>query len=87
MDALPLSSALLRYAGAAAAIDLALAGGDDYELLFTVPPRRRGEIEGLARRLDLPLTRIGAIRTEAGLHVLDESGREIPVSRAGWQHF
>ena len=40
-----------------------------------------------ARRLDLPLTRIGTIRADQGLHVLDEKGQELPVRKAGWQHF
>jgi thiamine-monophosphate kinase len=83
-DALPLSPAARDVPGAR---DAALAGGDDYELLFTAPPAQRGEIEALTPRLALPLTRIGAIRREPGLHVLDEAGREVPVAKAGWQHF
>jgi thiamine-monophosphate kinase len=83
-DALPLSEAA---GGLPGARDAALAGGDDYELLFTAPSQRRAEIAALARRLDLPLTRIGAIRAEPGLHVLDETGRELAVPSGGWQHF
>jgi thiamine-monophosphate kinase len=83
-DMLPFSPAARDLPGVR---DAALAGGDDYELLFTVPPNRRAEIQRLSHKLGLPLTRIGAIRTEAGLQVLDETGREISVSRAGWQHF
>jgi thiamine-monophosphate kinase len=83
-DALPLSAAARDLPGAR---DAALSGGDDYELLFTAPPERRTDIEALARRLGLPLTRIGAIRAELGLHVLDEKGQELPVRKAGWQHF
>jgi thiamine-monophosphate kinase len=83
-DAMPLSPAARGLPGAR---DAALTGGDDYELLFSAAPERRAEIEALPRRLELPLTRIGAIRTEPDLHVLDEAGREIPISKAGWQHF
>ena len=72
-DTLPLSDAARDLPGAR---DAALSGGDDYELLFTAPPQRRADIAALARRLDLPLTRIGAIRAEPGLHVLDEKGQE-----------
>jgi thiamine-monophosphate kinase len=81
---LPLSPAGRDLPGAR---DAALAGGDDYELLFTAPPERQADLEALARRLDLPLTRIGAIRTGAGLRVRDDAGREIHVPRGGWRHF
>jgi thiamine-monophosphate kinase len=83
-DALLLSPAARDLPGAR---DAALAGGDDYELLFTAPPKRRADIEALSRQLDLPLTCVGEMQAEAGLHVLDETGRELPVPKAGWQHF
>jgi thiamine-monophosphate kinase len=83
-EALPLSAAARGLPGAR---DAALSGGDDYELLFTAPPERRDALGALARRLDLPLSRIGAIHAEPGLRVLDETGRELAVRRTGWQHF
>jgi thiamine-monophosphate kinase len=83
-DALPLSAAARDLPGAREA---ALSGGDDYELLFTAPAGRRAAIEALSSQLDLPLTRIGAIQAGPDLQVLDEAGREIPISKAGWQHF
>jgi thiamine-monophosphate kinase len=83
-DGLPLSAAARDLPGAA---DAALAGGDDYELLFTAPPDRRDAIATLATRLRLPLTRIGAIHAGQGLRVLDAAGRELPVAHTGWQHF
>jgi thiamine-monophosphate kinase len=83
-DQLPLSAAARDLPGSREA---ALAGGDDYELLFTAPPKRRGEIEALARRLELPLTRIGEIRAGSNLSILDAAGQEIEVTNRGWQHF
>jgi thiamine-monophosphate kinase len=41
-----------------------LAGGDDYELVFTAPAARQPQIAALSLALDLPLTRIGTV--EAG---------------------
>ena len=83
-DALPLSAAARDLPGAR---DAALAGGDDYELLFTAPPKRRAEIAVLARQLDLPLTRIGAIHAGSDVSILDAAGQEIDVTTGGWQHF
>lgn len=81
-DLLPLSSPDL-----AGAQEAALSGGDDYELLFTAQPSQRDAIEGLAKKLDLPLTRIGAIHADAGIRVLDATGAEVHPKRTGWQHF
>src|SRR5215218_296082 len=43
----------------------AVAGGDDYELLFTLRPSWRGRLRGVQRHLaDLPITRIGTVTKE-----------------------
>lgn len=63
--ALPVSAALQRTAGGAQQRALALGGGDDYELLFTVPPEHRAAITLLARQL--PLSCIGEIVTAPGV--------------------
>jgi thiamine-monophosphate kinase len=81
-DLLPLSAADLP-----GAQDAALSGGDDYELLFTAPPSQRDAIGGLARKLALPLTRIGQMQATPGIRVLDATGAEVHPARTGWQHF
>jgi thiamine-monophosphate kinase len=64
-----------------------LAGGDDYELLFTAPPARRKELEALGAEIGLALTRIGAIRLgDPSLVVFDAQGRPLPVTH-GYDHF
>jgi thiamine-monophosphate kinase len=83
-DQVPLSSAARDLPGAREA---ALAGGDDYELLFTAPSKRRAEIAALSRQLDLPLTRVGAIRAGSDLRLLDAAGQKLDVANRGWQHF
>lgn len=45
----------------AARLALQLAGGDDYELLFTAHLGKHAEIKALSQALNLPLTRIGQI--------------------------
>jgi thiamine-monophosphate kinase len=67
--------------------EAALSGGDDYELLFTAPVGRREDVAALARRLGLPLTRIGRMEAGSRVRVLDETGQEIAPARRGWQHF
>ena len=64
-----------------------LSGGDDYELLFTVPRERREAVHALSRELGLRLTRIGAVqRGEAQLAVLGSDGRPLSF-KPGFDHF
>jgi thiamine-monophosphate kinase len=64
-----------------------LSGGDDYELVFTAPRERRGDVEAISRALALPLARVGAIVAgEPVLRVLDASGAPIAPGR-GYDHF
>jgi thiamine-monophosphate kinase len=64
----------------------ALEGGDDYELLFTVPPRRERQLRQIGRLVqNLPLTRIGVVTREPGLHVIRD-GRSVELP-SGYEHF
>ena len=65
----------------------ALTGGDDYELLFTAPTEAEPALARIAAELDLPLTRVGEIRADPGLDVLDESGRPLALGSGGYRHF
>ena len=66
-------------------LDLALAGGEDYELLFTAP---QPVMDRVAGALDVPMSMIGEIvATPLGVTVLDADGRGIPVESGGWDHF
>jgi thiamine-monophosphate kinase len=69
--------------------DCYLAGGDDYELLFTVPAERHEEVLTLAKQLALPLTCLGKVESgEAGrLTVLGTDGTPIDTARRGYDHF
>ncbi|WP_305042732.1 thiamine-phosphate kinase [Geoalkalibacter sp.] len=87
-DALPLSS-LFRDALTAepALLDLALAGGEDYELLFTSPPQCAAAVAALAAD-GVPVTQIGRILPqEDGLLLVDALGRPCPLPRRGFDHF
>ena len=64
-----------------------LAGGDDYELCFTVPQAMRAKIEKISTELHLPIALIGNIHAGAGLVVLDENKQEISLEKTGYDHF
>jgi thiamine-monophosphate kinase len=64
---------------------LALHGGDDYELLFSVPPSKTGF---LPRRFGtVALTAIGKITRRKGVKVVGENGREHRLVSGGWDPF
>lgn len=87
-DAVPASAALRKaVADQRRRRELQLAGGDDYELLFTVPRRREFRVPGIAAKLRLPLTRIGTITRDRALVVRDSDGRRVRVGRGGYEHF
>ena len=69
-------------------IELALTGGEDYELLFTVAPARQALVTEVATRCGLPLTRVGEVTPpEGGLVVKDRDGRDCTPRRTGFNHF
>lgn len=71
--------------GRAELISLALHGGEDYELLFTVARRNASRIP--ARYEGVPLTRIGDIVAESGVSLRDEHGGVTGLPRRGWDPF
>ena len=85
LERLPVSGELARRHPAAECERLVLSGGDDYELLFTLPPESAAEVEALASR-ELPLHRIG--RIEAGSAVqCRRDGRRVGLPTGGYDHF
>jgi len=63
-----------------------LAGGDDYELLFTANPAAAARIATIAADAGVPLTRIGTITPARVLVIRDENGAPIALPRA-FDHF
>jgi thiamine-monophosphate kinase len=70
-----------------ATLDMALHGGEDYELLFTSGPRARVPI----RVAGVRITEIGRIQSRkdypAAIRILDENGRARELRPQGWEHF
>lgn len=87
IDQMLRSAAMEKHFPHPLAIECLLAGGDDYELCFTVPQSERTKVELLSREEGIPLTRIGSIEEEAGLVVLDSAGRTVTTRVKGYDHF
>lgn len=88
-ERLPISDATRR---AAAKLGVepwhwALHGGEDYQLLFTVPPERWPEVPPALAALGVVATRIGEVRRGRQVGLLDPAGAVEPLKPAGFQHF
>jgi thiamine-monophosphate kinase len=88
---IPASATMRQNLHRPAAQSALLAGGDDYELVFTAGRARRRAVARIGRRLRLKLTRIGRIlrqsRGAPRVTVLDPAGRRMVLRHGGYEHF
>jgi len=66
-------------------LELALHGGEEYELLFTCDSSRVQEVEAVGASAGVTVTAIGEIRKEDGMH-LERNGALVPLVPRGFQH-
>lgn len=83
-EKLPVSGPLRDFAEQDEAYRLALAGGDDYELCFTVAPKNEHRLKALSA--ELPLTRVGDLHRGEGL-LLTRGGKAWGPPDTGFRHF
>jgi thiamine-monophosphate kinase len=89
-DRIPLSKLYRKWIHAFSGehFQMALSGGEDYELLFTAPPEKRKKILSLSISLKIPITCIGEILPQKeGFHIVRKDGTEYSPSRLGFDHF
>ena len=82
-DRVPLSAALRGVAGEAAALQCALAGGDDYLLAFTLPPAHLATLQGEG----WPVHVIGSVAAGQGVQLVDAAGNPVQSTASGYNHF
>lgn len=88
-----LLAASAQQAGATADFDAqtlmqcALAGGDDYELVFTAPPAQQAAVQAAAQASGTRATRIGRVEPAPGLRVVDSQGQPVAQHFASFDHF
>ncbi len=80
-----IEAALLPHTEADTALQYALHGGEDYELLFTVPAARAAKIP--ATIAGVPITRIGVITPGRQIKLKTSNGKSRSLAAAGWRHF
>jgi thiamine-monophosphate kinase len=85
VDLLPHSAAMSQVFAADACVDYALAGGDDYEILFTVAPEQAPRV---ARELNAvcACTQIGVVTSQGGVQCR-QGQQPYAIKRTGYDHF
>lgn len=87
-DTLPLSSSARMVVAADRAQKTAvIAGGDDYEILFAIPPSLADDLRQDTAHLPFNVTHIGTLIPGEGVVITETDGSVIDVGRAGWDHF
>jgi thiamine-monophosphate kinase len=86
VDAVP-RSAVLGAQPLALQRTCTLAGGDDYELLFTAPGAAAERVQEAAREAGVAVTRIGRIEAGQGLRLVDGEGRAVAHTFGSFDHF
>ena len=76
-----------RGLSAEALLQIVLAGGDDYELVFTAPANAQDAVRSAARRVETRVTPIGRIEAQQGLRLGDALGRSKPLAPRAFDHF
>ena len=86
-DRVPLSAAARRLVDADPRLWAnVVGGGDDYELVIAVAPRRRAALHAAAQTAGIKVTQIGHFERGQGVHLTVE-GRETRTPRKGYVHF
>ena len=86
LDDLPISGILRDTLGSEKAVELALSGGDDYELLFTVSEDNKVGMETALAHSGTAVTCIGQLNgSEKITTTLDN--KPVPISTSGFEHF
>ncbi len=87
LDRLP-KSVTLQQQSESIQNEFAACGGDDYEICFTAPPDQQNIIHDISKKLNLPITQIGRIKTmessKPKIELLDQNGRVLSESKVAY---
>lgn len=69
-------------------LDLALSGGDDYELCFTIPEKHKEKLSQIVQQTEVSISVIGRMGEGQGIEVIDETGQIMDLpEQQGYMHF
>lgn len=68
------------------AIDLVFNGGEEYEIVATIPPKNIPKIKKIAKKCKINLVQIGHVKNGSGVF-LEKDGKTSKIKDEGWKHF
>ena len=68
-------------------LEAALTGGDDYEIVCTVPAAKADSFRAAAQAAKVAVTEIGTIKAGEGVRFLGPNGTPLTFKRASFSHF
>ena len=88
IESIPIAKAAERFAGTnnLDANELALYGGEEYELVMTIKPRQWKQVKKAVQNVGGELLLIGKVTHKKQI-ILESDGESIRIKRAGWEHF
>jgi thiamine-monophosphate kinase len=88
IDNLPVAPEVLQFAkrNKLDPLELALYGGEEYELVLTIKPRFWQKAQQAVKRMGGSLLRIGEVTEKADM-VLQWNGKKVDIEAKGWEHF
>lgn len=84
---MPVSDALVSLYGRKKAVSLALAGGEDYELVFTARPGHEKRVAAIFDNIGAEITVVGRTTGQKGAYLLSAGGARKPLVPRGYEHF
>ncbi len=88
VERIPLSEAARALTAAEPGLrEPALTGGDDYEIVCTVPPDKAEDFNGAAKAAGVTVSEIGAIAEGEGARFIDPAGEPLAFRHASFSHF
>jgi thiamine-monophosphate kinase len=88
VERIPLSGAAKAVIAAEPAMrETALTGGDDYEIVCTVPAAKAESFRAAARAAQVAVTEVGQIKAGEGARFLGADGKPLSFKRASFSHF
>ena len=84
---LPVHAEVLAAMGEEPACRLALSGGDEYELCFTVPEAKAVQVVAIGNEFGVALTRIGRVTAVSGRWLKLADGSQESLAATGYNHF